>query len=95
MNAQALKAIPIWGWLSMVATAGVIFLVYHQYATNDADTEWNPDTQPPEMLSPAAISLIGNIRHQAQHKTGDSNPIRVKMWPDSLIRDPNSIIGEF
>ncbi len=95
MNADALKAIPIWGWLSMLATAGVVFLVYHQYATNEADTEWNPDMQPPQMLSPAAISMIGNIKHYSQHKRGDSMPLRVKMWPDNLVRDPNSIIGEF
>ena len=95
MNVNTLKQIPVWGWLSMIATAGVVFLIYHQYATNDADTEWNPDNQPPQMLSPAAISLIGNIKHQQDHKLGDSVPLRVKLYPGNLHEDPNSLIGEF
>lgn len=95
MGIEALKAIPIWGWLSMIATAGVVFLVYHQYATNDDDTNWNPDTQPPQMLSPAAISLVGNIKHQQDHHVGDSRALRVKIYPANLVESATSFIGDF
>lgn len=89
INFTPFKQVPIWGWLSIIACCGVFFLVWHQYASDVDDTDWNNVETPPEVVTPSMIEMIVSAQHAKSH------PFRSREYPANLMSSSASIIGEF
>lgn len=53
----AVRQVPAWAWVVLVALAGVGFLVWHRYAGDDADTDWHN----PMEVAPAPANVFPPI----------------------------------
>jgi hypothetical protein len=89
-----LRQVPPIAWPAGVALVGLLYLIWHRYATDDADTDWTTpkETQPGSM--PLQLGTEFPAGHGGGRPMGDSAPFRGRSWPATLFDSHTSIIGE-
>lgn len=82
-------------WVLAVATVGLVFLVWHAYASDDNDTDW---TSPKEMQAPVNAPVMLGTEFPGTHSTGrqmaTSTGFRSRSYAPTLADAHFSIIGE-
>lgn len=91
--AGKVRGIPPAGWVALVAVAGVTYLIWHQFANDDGDSDWTTpkETQPPPSVPLFAFSPGA---HGGGSPMGCNSALRDRRWPDTLTESSASIIGE-
>lgn len=75
------RAFPWWGWLSLVAVAGVGVLAWHRWVTEaPSDASWLDDDQPP----PQAAAMPELLPVRARQRT---YPANLRLWDASRVGD--------
>lgn len=82
-------------WVLAVATVGLVFLVWHAYASDDDDQDW---TSPKEMQAPVNAPVVLGTEFPGTHSVGQqmatSTGFRSRSYPATLADASFSIIGE-
>lgn len=50
----SVRQVPAWLWVALVVVAGAVFLVWHRYVNNHADTDWHN----PMEVAPAPTNVL-------------------------------------
>lgn len=86
------RAIPPVGWVSLVAIAGVAYLMWHNYARDDSDHDW---TTPKETQPPQNAPLGMGPAHGSGAPMECNPAFRGRCYPGTLADSHTSIIGTF
>lgn len=91
------KSVPPTAWLGITLAAGVVYLVWHTYARDDEDTDWSMSKElghPPTEAGMAATRAPYARRHTTGRLMQCGAAFRARWYPDSLVADLDSVIGE-
>ena len=89
------RSVPPPVWVAAAAAVGLLFLVWHQYASDDTDTDWTTpkETQPPDVVGLSPTDPPVPPTHGAGRPMECTPGVRAVSYPATLEESPLSWIG--